>query len=186
MKSFSPEIYHYLKSCGGFANIDPVFGPGPKRLKVSLIGPPCSGKTSFMNSICDIYKETSPRFNSCDIKFETKFGELNIQINDSPAHSRLINLFKSFVKYSDISFIFFDLTQKSTFEELDEYDKYVEENHPNPQKILIGTKADLEELREVSQEQALQYVKSHNYLTYFEISSNLKLNIQIVLDFILE
>ena len=88
----------------------------------------------------------------------------------------------------------FDITkERSLYYALNQWLKDLTENHrsdprnviPNPVIYLVGTKCDLEEEREVSQERA-RIVADELGLRYFEVSSYLRYNVDLVFHTIAE
>ena len=58
----------------------------------------------------------------------------------------------------------------NSFNELENWLQVIQECSPNSYVILIGNKADLEEKREVSPQQAKDFAEKH-HLEYFETSA---------------
>eukprot|EP01132_Coremiostelium_polycephalum_P003202 gene3202-4010_t len=71
------------------------------------------------------------------------------------------------------SFFVYDLTKRSTFENIPTYiNEYKETSSKNIEsvQVLIGNKSDLESGRQVPREEAEQFAKDNNLL-YFEVSA---------------
>ena len=82
--------------------------------------------------------------------------------------------FRSFInvylRSSSVIILCFDITQKSTFISLEEHMKTIKElDKTNHFIILLGTKGDLNNERQVSLEEINEYAKK-NQLSYFECS----------------
>ena len=97
--------------------------------------------------------------------------------------------FRSFInaylRCSSVIILCFDITQKSTFISLEEHMKTIKElDKTNHFIILLGTKGDLNNERQVSLEEINEYAKK-NQLSYFECSSKTGKNVHEAFLFIL-
>ncbi len=71
----------------------------------------------------------------------------------------------------------FDLTRRSTFQNIDHWIKIIKENTSPKFLILIGNKCDLKEERNIDKEIILDYCEK-NLFNYMEISAKNNLNIE--------
>ena len=77
------------------------------------------------------------------------------------------------MKKADGIFLVFDLSQKSSFDNLKlwiDLLKYIKEINAN-NIILLGNKKDLSEIREVEEDDINIFIKNNGNLKYLEISS---------------
>ncbi|RMG20797.1 MAG: GTP-binding protein [Methanobacteriota archaeon] len=65
----------------------------------------------------------------------------------------------------------FDLTRRQTFDNVGNWIKEAKSESPNSLFILVGNKNDLEDLREVSQEEGIAKAKELNCIDYIETSA---------------
>ncbi len=65
----------------------------------------------------------------------------------------------------------FDLTRRQTFENVANWIKEAKSESPNSLFILVGNKNDLEDLREVSEEEGIAKAKELNCIDYIETSA---------------
>ena len=105
------------------------------------------------------------------------------QLWDTPGQIRLRSI--AFLRRSSVIILCFDITQKSTFISLEEHMKTIKElDKTNHFIILLGTKGDLNNERQVSLEEINEYAKK-NQLSYFECSSKTGKNVHEAFLFIL-
>jgi len=71
----------------------------------------------------------------------------------------------------------FDLTRRITFEQLPKWIALVKENLSVP-IILMGNKADLNELREVDREDAIKFAEDTRLSSYIETSAKTGENVE--------
>ena len=110
---------------------------------------------------------------------------LKCRLWDTAGHIKFRSIINAYLKSSSVIILCFDITQKSTFISLEEHmktiKKLVKTNHFI---ILLGTKGDLNNERQVSLEEINEYAKKNN-LSYFECSSKTGNNIHEAFLFIL-
>ena len=107
------------------------------------------------------------------------------QLLDIGGHIRLRSIINAFLRSSSVIILCFDITQKSTFISLEEHMKTIKElDKTNHFIILLGTKGDLNNERQVSLEEINEYAKK-NQLSYFECSSKTGKNVHEAFLFIL-
>ena len=58
----------------------------------------------------------------------------------------------------------FDITSKSSFENLNHWLEDIKDNFDNPNLVLFGNKVDLEEKREVSKEEIEKFAKNNKII----------------------
>ena len=77
----------------------------------------------------------------------------------------------------------FDITSKSSFENLNHWLLDIKDNFDNPNLVLFGNKVNLEEKREVSKEEIEKFAKN-NKMAYFETSAKTGYGINEGFDYI--
>lgn len=104
---------------------------------------------------------------------------------DTPGQIMFRSIINFYLRSSSVIILCFDITQKSTFISLEEHMKTIKElDKTNHFIILLGTKGDLNNERQVSLEEINEYAKK-NQLSYFECSSKTGKNVHEAFLFIL-
>ena len=104
---------------------------------------------------------------------------------DTPGQIMFRSIINPYLRSSSVIILCFDITQKSTFISLEEHMKTIKELvKTNHFIILLGTKGDLNNERQVSLEEINEYAKK-NQLSYFECSSKTGKNVHEAFLFIL-
>ena len=107
------------------------------------------------------------------------------QLWDTAGQIRFRSKINAYLRSSSVIILCFDITQKSTFISLEEHMKTIKElDKTNHFIILLGTKGDLNNERQVSLEEINEYAKK-NQLSYFECSSKTGKNVHEAFFFIL-
>ena len=141
-----------------------------EKIQIIMIGESGVGKTSL------IKRYTNNIFNSnhletIGIEFYNREERINnqiiqIKIWDTAGQEIFHSLTKNFYRKADGIIIVYDITNKESFEKVQDWVKSVYDNSDNYkeiQMIIVGNKIDLEEKREVSKKEGLKIGK------YFEI-----------------
>ncbi|CAL5975706.1 Rab11 [Hexamita inflata] len=144
-------------------------------IKTALIGDSAVGKTSFVRRMSknqfhqsevstigmDIYQ--------CTIKTDAN-ESVQIIMYDTAGQERFRALAPSSIKSADLVLLMFDVSKKQTYESITTYwNEIVNKNSADSQKLLVGNKADLDNIREVSKDECISYAQDNN-MTYCEIS----------------
>ena len=139
-------------------------------IKFLVLGGSAVGKTFIIsqythNKFIDFATIEIDRFNK-EIEINNK--KVILQIWDTPGVKKFRSLFEHFMKNSIIILIVYDITNRSSFEELNyriEDFKKVNKN----EELIIGiaaNKCDLYEYQEVSFGEGVQFAKDNNCLFY--------------------
>ena len=144
-----------------------------KKLKVTLIGESQVGKTSLINQYVnnefdgDYLMTIGNDKMTKDIKINEE--QLKLEIWDSIGHESLRSANKIFMKNTDIALIVYDITNRQSFLNLNEfYEELININKRD--KMIIGiaaNKSDLYENAKVNKEEGEEYAKNINAL-FFE------------------
>lgn len=147
-------------------------------LKSIILGDCGVGKTTML------YKYYTGNFNydnqsTVGVNFVSKYVKniqhdvadlIKLQIWDTAGQERFRSIIRSYYHNVCGCIIAYDITKKNTFDNSSYWVDEVRKNNKDAVLILVGTKNDLEEKREVSYEEG---VKLSNYydIPFFEISS---------------
>ena len=89
---------------------------------------------------------------------------------DTAGQERFHSIALNTVKYTNGIVLVQSLTDKTSFENIEKWLRDINDNFENPCLVLFGNKADLKEQRQISSEEAKNYIKK-NGLIYFETSA---------------
>ena len=151
-------------------------------IKLLILGDSTVGKTNFL------YKYTENKFNqnymaSTAIDLQTSKIKINgknikLQIWDTAGQEKYKSLTKSFLLKAQGILILYDVTNKTSFNNLQSWLLLVkEECYSEIPIIIVGNKKDLEDERVIDKEEAIEYAKEENVL-YIETSSKTGENIE--------
>ena len=156
-----------------------------KFFKLTVLGDSDTGKTAIINSFLGIeYDEWRLLATIGRDKFETTFklkdnNEIRLIIRDTPGAERFETIALRTLRNVQGVILVFDLTNKRTFGNINNWLNKIKENTNNIHVILFGNKCDLDYRRgrEVTKEEAEQFAKENN-LKYFETSVKKNINIK--------
>ena len=148
--------------------------------KAILIGDSAVGKTSIINQYV---------FNSCATEHQATIGidyftknipngdtTIRLQIWDTAGQEKFHSLIPSYIRNSTVAILVYDITQRSTFEDLQKWHQMVI-NTSNPALIVVGNKLDLEENRQISSEEGQKFANQIK-ASFIETSAMTPTNIQ--------
>ena len=148
-----------------------------EKIQIIMIGESGVGKTSL------IRRYTNNIFNSnhletIGIEFYNKEEKINnkiIQIKfwDTAGQEIFHSLTKNFYRKADGIIIVYDITNKESFERVQDWIKSIYDNtdtYKEIQMIIVGNKIDLEEMREVTKEDGLKIGKYYE-IDFYEASA---------------
>ena len=148
------------------------------RHKIIFIGDSCTGKTSIINRIIDNPFNDSYEvsigidFMSKNIKFRGQ--TIKIQIWDSAGQEKYKGLIPSYIKNSSIVFVVYDISNRSTFENVPNWISFVNDIEKT-NMVLCGNKTDLQ--REVQKSEGEKVAKDNN-IKFFECSAKTNENLK--------
>ncbi len=159
----------------------------PERtIKIIILGSSEVGKTCILNRYFhNEFKENL--LSTIGIDFNTKFFKFEnhkIKANyiDTAGQEKFRAISINYLKGTDGVILVFDLTNKETFDLLETWIKEFENtNKSDVSKVLIGNKSDLEEQRQVTTEDAVNFAKTLN-CKYYEASAKTGKNVNEALD----
>ena len=161
-----------------------------KCIKLGFYGDYGVGKTSIVNSIIGVQfnQDTLSNigYDISETNYEIKKDiSKKLKLWDTSSQGRSLRITLSTLKSVQGIVIIFDLTDRTSFENLNNWINEVYENvgHKRP-IVLLGNKADREkEKREVNDEEIKDYAESKK-LKYFEVSAKTKKGIDDALKYI--
>ena len=141
-----------------------------ERIQIIMIGESGVGKTSLIRRYTNNIFNTN-HLETIGIEFFNKEERINDQIIqiklwDTAGQEIFHSLTKNFYRKADGIIIVYDITNKESFDRIQDWVKSVYDNtdtYKEIQMIIVGNKIDLEEKREVSKEEGMKIGK------YFEI-----------------
>ena len=143
-----------------------------------IIGDSCVGKTSLLT------RYTTGNFKeeyiaTVGIDYFTKNETINdkiisIKLWDTVGQERYKALTQNFFKNAEGVMVVYDITKVDSFDNLKFWINSIKQNMENKNiiipVIIIGNKVDMEDMREISNENAENFAKENNY-KYFETSA---------------
>ena len=136
-------------------------------IKMVLLGSASVGKTSLVyrfieNKFRENYKATlGVNLLKKDLEIDD-YGDVSAQIWDLGGQESFKSLRKLYLEGANGGLVIFDLTDRKSFDKLTEWIASFKEARGEKPLLLIGNKSDLENIREISDDEAIQYAKSNN------------------------
>ena len=110
---------------------------------------------------------------------------LEVQIFDTAGQERYRSLAFNTLKGADGVLLMFDLTSRKSFDNIENWSANIHQLAKiDINKLLIGTKVDLEDLRVIYEDEIKEYILERD-IQYFETSSKNYINIQESVDAII-
>ena len=151
-------------------------------IKLLIIGDSSVGKTNFISKFVDD-KFIINHMATTGMDFKTKIIEINenkvkVQIWDTAGEEKYRSITKSlFLKVQGI-LLFYDITNEDSFNNLNKWIRIIKDGCGTHTPVLIvGNKNDLEDIRKVDKNAALEYAK-REMMDYIETSSKTGDNVQ--------
>lgn len=147
-----------------------------KNVKVVFAGDSSVGKTCIIGRIKDHEfhenGDATVGAANCEVKVNTGTEDVTLTIWDTAGQEKYRSLTPIYFNGAALAILVFDITNKSTLSELDFFVQAINNKSPDYVKfVLVGNKADLQERREVTQEQAENYANDIDASFYIEISA---------------
>lgn len=135
-------------------------------LKITLLGEKNVGKTSLVyryieNKFRESYKATLG-VNLLKKDMEVDGNSVSAQIWDLGGQDSFKSLRKLYLEGTNGALVMFDLTERKTFEKLNEWVESFKEARGEQPIVLIGNKSDLENQRKITDMEASNYAKENN------------------------
>ena len=142
-------------------------------VKVVLAGDTCAGKTALVTRFAEDH--FNPDFAATiGVDFKTrrlnvKDKNMKLQVWDTAGHQRFRSIIKSYYRNAHAIAIVFDLTTRSSFNNVEEWIDEMKEIN-DCYRILVGTKSDLKHAREVEETEINEICKKYD-MKYVEVSA---------------
>jgi len=140
------------------------------KYKIILAGSKDVGKSSLIARFCDniFYENTMATigvaFKRKNVKIDDKLN-IELHIWDFGGEEKYRTLFPSYCNGASAALILYDITDKHSLNDVENWIRIIDKNASgNVIKVLIGTKIDLKEKREISFEEAEKTSQKYNFL----------------------
>ena len=152
------------------------------KIQLIVVGESCVGKTSLLYKYSQGFF-TQEHLATVGIEFFTKEEEINgrkirVKICDTAGQELYKSITKNFYRNSDGVIIVYDVTDRESFEKVQEWVQSISENtdtEKNIQKVLVANKVDL--TRKVTKEEGMKLAEKYN-IPFFEASAKLDIGIK--------
>ena len=139
------------------------------KFKIILSGAKNVGKSSLIARYCDdVFNEDM--MDTIGVAFKRKKIDLeddislDVNIWDMGGEEKYKALFPQYVKGATAALILYDTTRKETIDDISSWVKIVDDYaKENIIKVLIGTKIDLKDQREITKKEAEKHCAEHNW-----------------------
>ncbi len=117
-----------------------------------------------------------------------KINELTIllQIWDIVGQHRFRIMFPTYARGSSAGIFMYDITQKTSLNSIDNWLQIYKNINPQKPIVMVGGKLDLQEIRAVSNEEAITISKSYDIYDYIECSAKTGENIESIFNLLLQ
>ena len=162
-----------------------------------LIGDSGVGKTSILKRQVDDLPPGDSTSSTIGVDFKISTQKrtdpntgatknIKLQIWDTAGQERFRTITRSYYRGAHVIMLVYDITSLESFNSLPMWLSEVEKNsHDRVIKLVVGNKADMEEEREVSYEQATKFCEEHG-MQLFETSAVSAQNIEECFDALLD
>ncbi len=137
------------------------------KYKIVLAGAKDTGKSSLIARFCDnIFDEKT--MDTIGVAFKRKRltidGKIELDLNiwDFGGEEKYRDLFPSYVHGTSGALILYDLTRKETLDDIDNWVNIIDSNQEDVVKMIIGTKSDLKDQRQIPREVANECGEKYN------------------------
>lgn len=135
-------------------------------MKICLLGDGAVGKTSLVyrfieNRFSTDFKSTLG-VNLLKRKVNVDDSTVSVQIWDLGGQEAYKKLRKLYLEGSQGGLVVFDITNRSSFENLNDWVTSFKESQPDAPMVLIGNKIDLVDQKKVNDDEAKQYATKNN------------------------
>ena len=151
--------------------------------KIIIIGDSFVGKSSLANKAIknqfDKLYNTTLGFDYFSFFVKIEDLVVKLQIWDTCGQEIYQSLITNFYRNSSLAIMVYSINNKPSFEHIDNWLKAIRINsNPDAKIILIGNKADLEQERQVTQEEAQKYADDLEFSKFYEASAKTGFNAQ--------
>ena len=155
--------------------------------KVIIAGDACVGKTTLLHRYIEGRFSFDTKMTIGSDMFHKmvllKDGRAcSLQIWDFGGQERFRFLLDQFVRGAFGAFLMYDLTQRTSFNNLPEWEAFLRQYDITLPIILLGGKYDLEDSIEVDDDSAIKFMKKYNISGFYKVSSKTEYNIKEVFE----
>ncbi len=161
-----------------------------EKIRVMLIGDSSVGKTSLLKKYCQ--NEFSQSYvSTIGIDFQIKYISINnkkikLQIWDTAGQERYHILAKNYFTSTDGFIIVYDITNKMTFDNVNNWVKQITDISPNYTKtIIFGNKCDLSSEREINSSDGKELAEKYKF-KFYETSAKNGDNLNVGFEYIVK
>lgn len=145
-------------------------------MKIVLLGDTKVGKTWLLHRLKHgvVPNDSSATIGAAYSSYcmQLPSGAVQMQIYDTAGQEKYRSLAPMYYRAADCAILVFDITEPSTFYSLRSWMMELSERGPSKiQVYVVGTKADLESKRKVSQQTASTFAKDNHARGYMETSA---------------
>lgn len=139
------------------------------KYKLILIGDTAVGKTCLLKrkkeNIFDSHFTSTIGVDFCYITLNKNNTKIKVYIWDTAGQEKFSNLINVYFRDIDGAMILYDISSKKSFDNTKKWIEKIKFYNPTDLTImLVGTKSDLENKRDVDKEEVSQFVREHNLL----------------------
>jgi small GTP-binding protein len=150
--------------------------------KILLFGETGAGKTGLAQRYCYNIFEPSDKL-TIGVDFYVKAIEMHgkrvkLQIWDVSGEDQFRFLFPSYCLGANAAVLIYDITKAKTLNPMSQWIQIIRERAGDIPIILIGTKLDLEESRELNKDIVFEIAEKYNLSSYNEISTKTGENVE--------
>ena len=151
-------------------------------IKLALLGDHAVGKTAICSSLMGKEFEENTMstigYDKLDIMFKLKNNnEIKVSLYDSAGQERFRSAALQYVKHVQGIIIVFDVTKRTSFDNIEHWLKTIDENFNHPNMILFGNKSDVKKELWTVTDDEIKIAAEKFKLHYFETSAKTKKNI---------
>lgn len=151
-----------------------------EKISVCLVGDSKTGKTSFVNYLLDIkfsdFSESTIGVDCNTVSFDKE--KIFWKVYDTSGYLEFITITRQYLKSHDFYLLFFDLSDKYTFDNLEYWMRLIENKN---NILLVGNKCEL--FNQVTKSEISNICSKYN-LKYVEISVKVNRNINDVVSIV--
>ena len=150
-----------------------------ENIKMLFLGEARVGKTNVINQFCSnrFFENYLPT-----IGYDSQESNINIDdknykliLLDGPGQEKFRSLYKRYIKTADIFIMVYDITNRESFEKLQNWLEIIKENRSDYIIGVIGNKEDLHSDEKITREEGLTFAKSHSfYFTSLSAKNNIE------------
>ncbi|MHA1932763.1 MAG: Rab family GTPase [Promethearchaeota archaeon] len=118
--------------------------------------------------------------------FNIEGKKLDLQLWDFGGQEVFRHILKNYATGANGALLLFDLTNKSSLEQIDEWVDIFREKEPNLPIIFLGTKLDLTDLIVVEDKDAIFFKEKYSFVDYIKVSSKTDENINLAFNVLLK